>query len=98
MAQKKGITLRMDNSDDAQREFEITCEVAVEQGKAQNVRALNVSKDGVSVAYGNVSRLDSDTPSLTLNIQNTPIAGHRAVLDAVYDFVAQVVEQVNEEV
>lgn len=97
MAQRKGMTLRMDNSDDAQREYEISCEVTVEQGKARDVRAINVSREGQAIAYGTVSRLDGDTPSVSLNIQKIPLTDHKQVIDTVYAFVVQTVEEVNEE-
>ena len=94
MAQKKGMTVRMDNSDDKQRKYDITCEVTVEDNTATDVRNLSVTKEGTQVAYGSFNALKRDAPNVSLNFMNLPVSEHPGCSADIYAFVDQAVKEV----
>lgn len=96
MAQRTGMTVKMDNSDDTQRKYNIICEVTVEDNTATDVHNLVVTKEGMQVAHGSMRRISKDMPDVSLNINNLPLAEHTGCIAAVYAFVDQAVKEVME--
>ena len=86
----------MDNSDDTQRRYDITCEVTVEDNTVTDVRNLSVTKEGTQVAYGSFNALQRDAPNVSLNFMNLPVSEHPGCLADIYAFVDQAVKEVME--
>ena len=86
----------MDNSDDKQRKYDITCEVTVEDNTATDVHNLVVTKEGMQAAHGSMRRISKDMPDVSLNINNLPLAEHPGCLADIYAFVDQAVKEVME--
>lgn len=97
MAKRTGFTVKMDNSDNAERKFDITCEVAVSDDGSRRVSNVSVTKDGVHVANANFGTYTSERPNVSFNIFSLPLADHADCVAEVYAFAAQAKEDASVE-
>lgn len=93
MAQKKGFTVKMDNSDNELRKYSISCQVSVVDDKVTEVREIYATKGGVQVAHATFNRLTSEKPNISINVMELPLSEHQTCIAEIYEFVAQAVEE-----
>lgn len=97
MAQRTGFILKVDNSDDKNRVFAVSCDVETDAAGNRSVSNIQVSKDGVNVANFSVSRNSPEAaPSVSVNFYGLPMSEHAGCIAEVYAFIAQAMEQAAE--
>lgn len=89
MAQKKGFTARMDNSDDEQRKYDMSCNVIVSDDTVTEIRDLTVTKNGQQVGHATFNRMNQQQPNISVNVFELPLADHAECISAVYAFASQ---------
>lgn len=94
MAKRKSYTVSMDNSDNDQRKFDITCDVAVNSEGESKVNSVSVSKNGVGVVNTNFNNFSLENPNVSFNFFNLPMSEHAECIEAVYAFVEQALAEV----
>ena len=97
MAQRTGFILKVDNSDDKNRVFAVSCDVETDAAGNRRVSNIQVSREGMSVANFSVSQHSPEaSPSVSVNFYGLPMEEHAACLAEVYAFIAQAVEHAAE--
>ena len=97
MAKRKGFTVSMDNSDNEQRKFDIMCDVSVNSDGEKTIKSISVSKNGTGAVNTNVSNFSPENPNISFNFYNLPMSEHAECVVAVYDFIKQALEEVNQD-
>lgn len=86
--------MSMDNSDNDQRKFDITCDVALNSEGESKVNSVSVSKNGVGAANVHFSNYSQENPNVSFNFFNLPMTEHAECIEAVYAFVEQALAEV----
>lgn len=97
MAQRTGFILKVDNSDDKNRIFAVSCDVETDAAGNRSVSNIQVSKDGVNVANFSVSQNSPEAaPSVSVNFYGLPMEEHAGCIAEVYAFIKDAVEHAAE--
>lgn len=87
MAKFDGATMRYNNSDDENREYDISAEILVSNGVVEAAQSINISINGIYLGNGIIQNLNSDTPESNFNICNMPVSEQKKAFNAMIDFV-----------
>ena len=84
MAKFNGANLRYNNSDDANRVYDLSAEVVVNDNKVEAVN-ITANKDGQYIGSANINGIGTETGYSSFNF-NVPVAEINAPMAAMTDF------------